>query len=154
MSDSPEHPATKAEGLAQIEAMVRDADARGKEIEERHLEQLDRLLEAAIEVEVDRLAEPTVAAFQELEKRLRGLGLLSDGDEIKHRYGADPETDDVAVGIEVDGRLYAFGGVGAGDLLIVRVRSGGRHEYGLLGENGEEPTRWYLTTPPPSAASN
>jgi hypothetical protein len=139
----------------ELEAAARDQDAKHKEREERTLEELGGLLDAAVEQEADRLSVPIAAQFKHLEKRLRDLDLLSDDDEFDRRYYGDRGTGDVIVGIEVDGLLYTFGGIGAGDLLIVRRIIGGRSEVGLLGENGEEPTRWYLTSPPGgNAATN
>jgi hypothetical protein len=143
---NPEHRAK----LAELERLSAEQDERIRQNEARHQE---AIIDVVADQEIARLGstpEAVAAQLVELADRLLALDLADpDEDEITERWCINPAGDpgEYMVGIEVNGLLYAFGGAGAGDLLIVRRQVGGHSEYALLDENGQ-PMRWILADTP------
>jgi len=146
----------KRRKLDELDAMISDQDRVAKEAEERHMQELGALLDQAVEREAEQLGDAIAAEqlgdaiaanLDVLEARLRDLDLLSDGDDFNRLYVASPSTDEHVVGIEVGERRYAFGGAGAGDVLIVRQKNGGRYQDAVLDENGSS-IKWHDALPP------
>ena len=137
----------KRRKLDELDAMISDQDRVAKEAEERHMQELGALLDQAVEREAEQLGDAIAANLDVLEARLRDLDLLSDGDDFNRLYVASPSTDEHVVGIEVGERRYAFGGAGAGDVLIVRQKNGGRYQDAVLDENGSS-IKWHDALPP------
>ena len=144
MTDNPDETLEqrKARRLAEIDSWIAEQKRKDKEREARHLEEVAGLLDQAVEREAKRVSDVATAALDELERRLRDLDLLSDDDYPTRLSVHAPATDEVFVGIEIDGLRYAFAGAGDGDILIVRRMVNGYREYATLDENSV-PGPWF-----------
>lgn len=145
---TPENPDRKAE----IEGWIEEANERAERQDAAHR---DRLIQMAVDRQMEQLGpdrDAIVAQAVELGDRLAALGLL-DLDEDEPLIPLIRVGDETFVGIEVDGLRYAFGGVGAGDLITVRRQVGGHNEYGVLDDNGQV-IRWYLADDPRTVSNN